>query len=201
MRQSLMGVPWFLVRLRLRLGPAILLGAWLHIPGSWLAAGLAVAFLSDVFDGIIARRLGVATPELRLADSQTDVILYVFVLASLVMVRPDVLWAVRVPLAVLVVLQLLSWRMDRIKFGRPTALHSYTAKAWGITLFLASGAMFCLPQPEPYLWVALAMGYVSNLEDLAIKAVLPSWHHDVGSVWHAWQIRRKELSSALPPGE
>jgi CDP-diacylglycerol--glycerol-3-phosphate 3-phosphatidyltransferase len=188
----LAAVPRWLVQLRLGLGPALLVGALLHVPRVWLAAGLTVAFLSDVFDGIIARRIGVSTPELRIADSRADVILYLCVLIGVWFLQPEPLWALRGPFLILVLLQLASWRMDRIKFGRATALHSYTAKAWGITLFLAVFAILAGLDARPYLQWALWVGYVSNLEDIAIKAVLPSWHCDVGSVWHAWKIRQKE---------
>lgn len=189
----LAAVPLALVRLRLALSPLLLVGAALHVPGTWLAAGLTVAFLSDVFDGIIARRLGVSTPALRKADSGADVLFYLCVLGSTWILKADLLWTVRGPFLGLVFIQLGSWTLDRIKFGQGTALHSYTAKAWGITLFLAAFAIFANLDAKPYLWLALGMGYVSNLEDIAIKLILPSWHCDVGSVWHAWQIRKKEL--------
>jgi phosphatidylglycerophosphate synthase len=41
------------------------------------AVCLATAFLSDVFDGIAARRLGVATTALRRLDSAADTVFYV----------------------------------------------------------------------------------------------------------------------------
>lgn len=190
--RSLAAVPGGLVLLRLALGPALLAGAALHVPGGWLAAGLTLAFLSDVFDGILARRLGASTPQLRVADSRADVVLYLCVLGGAWLLKAELLWELRGPLLALAALQAGSWTMDRIKFRRATALHSYTAKAWGITLFLAALALFADWNAQPYLWWALAVGYLSNLEDIAIKRVLPSWHCDVGSVWHAWQIRQKE---------
>ena len=191
----LAAVPGWLVRLRLVLGPVLLGSALLHAPGIWLATGLIVAFLSDVFDGIIARRVGVSTPELRVADSRADVLFYLCVLAGVCALKGDLLWTLRWPFLGLVLIQLASWRMDRIKFGRGSALHSYTAKAWGITLFLAAFALFADLNARPYLVLALWMGYLSNVEDIAIKLVLPSWHCDVGSVWHAWQIRKHEQAS------
>jgi hypothetical protein len=38
--------------------------------------------------------------------------------------------------------------------------------------------------------IALTAGIVAELETLAITMTLPSWRHDVPSVWHAWRIRR-----------
>ena len=65
-----------LTTLRLLLGPiALALRAdecstrWIYLPI------LIPATLSDIYDGILARRFGVATPALRRYDSITDVIL------------------------------------------------------------------------------------------------------------------------------
>jgi phosphatidylglycerophosphate synthase len=59
-------IPLALTGLRVALAPMLLLLAW-NYPRPWaLALCLTLAFLSDVFDGIIARRLHVATATLRL---------------------------------------------------------------------------------------------------------------------------------------
>ena len=67
--------PLALTASRLVLGPVLLLVAWRHPePGAWLAAGVVVGFLTDLFDGIVARRLNVSSPNLRRFDSQTDLV-------------------------------------------------------------------------------------------------------------------------------
>src|SRR5215469_1986808 len=75
-------IPWMLVALRLGLCPLLLAGAsagWNRILLFFL---LSLGVLSDIFDGIIARRLGVATSRLRRADSLADVIFWLAVLAA-----------------------------------------------------------------------------------------------------------------------
>jgi phosphatidylglycerophosphate synthase len=191
-------IPWALVWFRVAAGPVLVAGAWLEWPAVLLAALMALAFASDVFDGIIARRLSVSTPSLRVADSNADVLFYLCVLACVWHLRSASLWSVRWAFLALVVIQTASWVLDRVRFGRSTALHSYTAKAWGITLFAAAIALICAPRPEPFLWLALAMGYVSNAEDIPIKLILPSWHCDVGSFRHALRIRARECSPSRP---
>ena len=61
-----------LITLRFLLGPMLILDALDGRTGIWFGVGLVVALLSDVFDGVVARRLGVATPRLREADSWVD---------------------------------------------------------------------------------------------------------------------------------
>ena len=50
--------PSLLVAVRVLLGPMLLLMTVNGVAGVWLIVGLTTAFLTDVFDGIIARRIG-----------------------------------------------------------------------------------------------------------------------------------------------
>jgi phosphatidylglycerophosphate synthase len=58
-----------MVGLRAALGPAIAATARLAHPEAWLGAMIAAGFLSDVYDGILARRWKTDTDALRMADS------------------------------------------------------------------------------------------------------------------------------------
>ena len=60
----LRSVPLALTALRALLAPVVVALALLLPSRPAFAACLVVAFLSDLFDGIAARRLGVATPEI-----------------------------------------------------------------------------------------------------------------------------------------
>jgi phosphatidylglycerophosphate synthase len=74
-------LPFALTTLRLLLGPVALACALTNVP-RWVYLPILVAgTLSDIYDGILARRFGVATPALRRYDSVTDVIYYLFILA------------------------------------------------------------------------------------------------------------------------
>ena len=54
-------VPLLLVLLRAALAPVMVVLALFHPSGLAFGACLVIAFLSDVYDGVIARRLGIAT--------------------------------------------------------------------------------------------------------------------------------------------
>jgi hypothetical protein len=73
-------LPFALTTLRLLLSPTALACALTDVPRWIYLPILATATLSDIYDGILARRFGVATPALRRYDSITDVIYYLFIL-------------------------------------------------------------------------------------------------------------------------
>src|SRR5450432_1617531 len=75
-------LPFALTTLRLLLGPIALACALTNVPRWVYLPILITATLSDIYDGILARRFGVATPALRRYDSVTDVIYYLFILAA-----------------------------------------------------------------------------------------------------------------------
>ncbi len=90
----------------------------------------------------------------------------------------------------MVSLQLFSYAFDLVKYRRIASFHAYTAKAWGITLFLAAAALLGFHTGGVFLWLAILLGIVSNLDGLAIKVILPEWQPDVPSVFHALRLRQ-----------
>jgi phosphatidylglycerophosphate synthase len=190
-------IPVLLVATRFLLGPILLFLATRGATGGWFLLGIVAAFLSDVFDGIIARRLKIATERLRVADSWTDALFYACMAASACWTRPEVILRFRMPLLGLLCLQLFSWALDLVRYRRIATFHAYTAKAWGLSLFAATLALFLPVDPAPFLWLMIACGVVSNLEGIAIKLLLPAWRHDVPSVRHALRLRRDDRTAIL----
>src|ERR1039457_6337070 len=93
-------LPFALTTLRLLLGPIALACALVGVTRFIYLPILITATLSDIFDGVLARRFGVATPALRRYDSITDVIYYLFILACVWRlchpVIAQTLWAIAV---------------------------------------------------------------------------------------------------------
>lgn len=174
--------------MRLALAPAfVALGA--ARTGGWLAAALLVAgFVSDVFDGVVARRFDASTAQLRRLDSSVDTVFYLAVAWTAWRVAPDVLRANAIGIALVIGTMLLNYAVEWARFRREASYHALTARLFGVALFaalvtlLATGNGALLP-------VAIVAGLVSHLENLAITLVLPRWEHDVKSVWHAWRLR------------
>jgi CDP-diacylglycerol--glycerol-3-phosphate 3-phosphatidyltransferase len=183
--------PLSLTFARLALGPAMLAFAWLAPdPGPWLAVGVVVGFLTDLFDGILARYIGVATPRLRRLDSQTDLVFWLCVVGCVFVVRWEVAAANWGYVAGMIALEAATYAISIAKFGRETCTHAYSAKAWCV---LAVGAFVAIlgfgeaVYAFPILFVTYCLSW---LEVVAIILILPAWRSDVPSCYHAWLVRR-----------
>ncbi len=182
---------------RALLGPAILLAALAHWPGKLLGFVVLLALLSDIFDGILARRWSTDTPNLRLSDSLADTVFYLGTAAALWVREPQLLRHNASLLATLAALELTRYLLDLTKFGKSAGYHSWLSKLWGLVLAFSLVAVFSFRTLRPLIPVSIALGIASNLEGLAISLVLPRWQTDVKHLGAAWRLRRHIQGSNL----
>jgi len=182
-------LPGALVAFRALVSPLLIWDAWDGTVSNWFLAGFIAAFFSDVFDGIIARRLGVSTSRLRSADTWADIALYVAVLSSAWLVHRERLLALGWPFALLLASTLVSWGVDLLKYKRLSSYHPWSAKAWGVTLAIASLALFGWNDTGWAMRLMIGVGVLSNLECIAMTFLLARWTHDVPSIVHALRLR------------
>jgi phosphatidylglycerophosphate synthase len=177
-----------LTLLRLVLAPALVVLAHTGAPGLLLAAALVAGFVSDVLDGVVARRAGVVTPFLRRLDSSVDTVFYLGVAYAAWHRHPDALRALAVPILIVLGGEALNYAAAYAKFRREASYHARSARLWGLLLFLALLALFAAGSAV-LLPLALAAGMLAQAESLAITLVLRGWRHDVPSVWNAVRLR------------
>jgi len=178
-------VPLALTALRALLAPVMLVLAIAWPNRAAFGACLVAAFLSDLFDGIIARRLGVATPGLRRLDSIADSLFYVAAAFAAWHLYPQAILEYRFSLGVLVALELARYAFDYYKFRREASYHMWSSKLWGIALFIGFFTLLAMGISGWPIALAIYMGIVADLEGLAISLVLREWRTDVPSVVHA----------------
>jgi CDP-diacylglycerol--glycerol-3-phosphate 3-phosphatidyltransferase len=183
-------LPLALTTLRLLLAPVMLAIAYAGGWGPAFVVCLAVAFFSDLFDGILARRLGVAGPGLRIYDSTTDTVFYAAVIWSAWVAYPDVARAHVWVIVLFVGLELVYYTICLVKFRRQPSFHAWTSKCWGVALWVAFTALLGFGVTGVLFYTMIGLGILAELETLAIALVLPAWEHDVPTVLHAWRIRR-----------
>jgi phosphatidylglycerophosphate synthase len=194
-------LPELLILFRALCAPAIFVLACFAFPG-WLLAGiLAAAFLSDIFDGVIARRLGIATPALRHADTLVDTVFYVSAAAATAIAVPAAFAGAGLLLAALVAVHVSRATFELTKYGRLASYHMWSAKALGNLLAAAMGWTLASGQPHALLAWALGLGIGNELEGCAASAILPAWQADVPSVVHALSVAAATSSaSSRDPG-
>jgi len=182
-------LPAALVAFRALVSPLLVWDAWDGMVTGWFLAVFVAAFLSDVLDGMIARRLGVSTSRLRYADTWADITLYLAVLVSAWLTHKATLMALGWPFALLLASTAASWGVDLLKYWRLSSYHPWSAKAWGVTLAIAIVALFGWNYTGWAMWLMIGVGVLSNLECIAMSLVLPRWTHDVPSIVHALERR------------
>lgn len=182
-------IPLALTALRALLAPVILLLALLHASGPAFGACLIAAFLSDIFDGIIARRLNVATPTLRRMDSIADSLFYAAATFAAWYLHPAAIGEYIVPLLALGALELARYIFDFAKFRREASYHMWSSKLWGIALFVGFFTLLALGQSGLPVSIALYAGIIADVEGLAISIVLREWKSDVPTIVHALRLR------------
>ena len=153
---------------------------------------LLVALLSDVFDGVIARRLGIATPTLRRLDSIADSMFYLCAMFAAWHLHKSQVSEYLIPLAVLLTLELTRCAFDYAKFRREASYHMWSSKAWGLALFFCFLSLLSFGKGGWPIALAIYLGIAADLEGLAISVVLKKWRTDVPSIFHAIQLRRNE---------
>jgi CDP-diacylglycerol--glycerol-3-phosphate 3-phosphatidyltransferase len=182
-------VPLSLTALRALLAPVMVALALFH-PAPWaFGVCLVAGFLSDVFDGVIARRLGIATPGLRRLDSIADTFFYVAATCAAWQLYPQVIKAHAGALLLLAALEVTRYIFDLVKFKREASYHMWSSKAWGIALFAAFFALLACGYTGAWVAAPIYLGIVADIEGLAISFVLKEWKSDVPSIVHAAKLR------------
>ena len=186
-------LPVPLTAVRALLGPALLLAAFLNRGKLHFGAGLAVAFLSDIFDGIIARRLQVATTTLRRMDSIADSAFFLSAMVAAWLLYPDVIREHSTALWVLLVLELARYAFGYANLKREASCHLWSPTAGGILLFVGFFSLSALGQDGVPVALPIYVGIIADLEGLAISVVLPEWRADVPSLVHALRYRETKI--------
>ncbi len=188
-------IPIALIYLRVAIGIALLGLGFLHLNSyGIIAVGLiAIGLLSDIFDGIIARRLGISSEKLRRLDSTADQVFWCLVAGSLYVQCPAFFYANCVKLIILLSFEAATYIVSFIKFKKEVATHAIASKLWVLTIFstLIQVAVTC--SSGTLFQVCFYVGIITRLEIICILLILKTWTNDVPSMYHAIQIRKGKV--------
>jgi len=185
-------IPIALIFSRLLIGFGIILLSVFHANHySFLATTLlSVGLLTDVFDGIIARKLNISSEKLRRLDSGIDQIFFISVAVATYIQCPDFFKANLVKLIILGVFEASTYALSYIKFKKEIATHSIGAKIWTLTIFATLVEIMVHCESVVLFEICLWLGLATRLEILAIVFTLKKWTNDVPTIYHAVRLRQ-----------
>ncbi len=176
-------LPFTLTTLRLLLGPVALIGAFTNAPRWIYLPVLLAATASDILDGVLARKWGVATPALRRYDSITDIIYYLFILGVLWRLRQPVIAGNLWPIAVILASEAGNILVCLVRFGKFPAAHTLLAKAYCLCLL---GGLIALLVFNAGGWILIALAavaLVTNTESIAMHLIAHAAPLDVPGIF------------------
>ena len=185
-----LSAPEVLIGFRAACAPVIFVLACFGFPGPLLAAVLLAGFLSDIFDGVVARRMGCATAGLRQADTLVDTVFYVAAGIALWVAVPGVFAGASLPLTLLIVTHVSRTTFELTKYGRIASYHMWSSKALGVLMVTAMTVVFLTGHPSAFVTVTLWFTIANEIEGFAASLILPAWTADVKSIVHAAGLTR-----------
>src|SRR6185312_7156238 len=151
---------------------------------------MVIGLLTDIFDGIIARRFNVSTLLLRRLDSTIDQLFWICVIVATYVLHPDFFKTNALKLYMIGTAELLAYIVCFIKFRKEVATHAIASKVWALSI-LAALVQVVLTGDSGWLFdTCFYLGVATRLEIIGILLVLKDWSNDVPSIYHAILLRK-----------
>ena len=192
MRKYFTHIPIALIYSRLVLSVMILLLSYLQ-PENFrpiINTLLIIGLISDVFDGIIARRLNVSTVKLRRMDSFVDQIFWLSAVAGAYVICGEFFKSHAMLLVTIIGAEALTYLISYLKFKKEVATHAILSKVWTV-IILATLIQIISTCDSTWLFMTcFYVGIVTRMEIIAILLIIRQWENDVPSLYHAILIRQ-----------
>lgn len=158
-----------------RIAASLCLLVCIPFSAAWYAL-YAWCVISDVLDGLLARRMGVATSNGARFDSAADTVLAFSIAASCAFVLPWQVWMV-VWVAIILAVRTAALTVCRIRFGIFSFLHTWANKATGIMLFAMIAAL-PLAGMQSAAIICCLCATLSSAEELVLMVRMPVFDAD-----------------------
>ena len=187
-----MNIPKALILFRLILAPVILALAYFIGDDSkiTIVVLMYLGLISDILDGIVARKQGVSSASLRRMDSQTDMVFWLSIGFATWILYPQLIANHYVSIYVILAMEVACYVISLVKFKKETCTHAFLSKLWGITLLIAFTSLIGFNHAGIPFTLAIVMGLISHIDRILITIILPKWTHDIPSAYHAYLIRK-----------
>lgn len=185
-------LPALLVSFRAALGLGLLaFGFAIH--NKVIFAGVIVAaMLSDIYDGVLARRWKIDTENLRRWDTRADTLFYLCVFIVAVLRDPEAFQDRWLLIAALITAEVVQHVFAAVKYGRHASYHSILSKIWGLMMAGTMIALLGFGVNNWFMDLTIIWGICCNIQGLLMTLLLPTWHRDVPTLFHAWRLHACE---------
>ena len=190
-------IPALLIVSRFICGIVILGACLFHMQYAPIICVILLAFgvLSDIFDGVIARKYNIATDELRIWDSRVDVAFWLMTTIGLFILYPSLLKTAWIMVAVLGAMELVTRIISQIRFKREASTHHILSKIFTLFLWAMISAIFINGKIGILFWITLLIGVISQAEAMAIMLIIPEWKCDIKNIFVAAKLRQQRKTS------
>lgn len=185
-------IPFLLIYSRILIGIAVGLLAIFkidHYP-IWIVVLMSFGLLTDVFDGIIARKLKVSSEKLRIWDSNVDQFFWLVCIGSIFYLNIDFVKSQFFWIATVIMLELLAYLISYIKFKKSIATHSILAKFWTLSLLWFLIDLTLHSTSHLAFIFCIVLGIISRTEIILIILKLKKWTSDVPSIFVVSKINK-----------
>ena len=187
-----MNIPITLILFRLLLAPIILILAYFVGENAKMVILILMylGLISDIFDGIIARKQNISSEKLRRMDSQADMVFWLSLGFATWILYPKLISDNSFAIWTILAMEMSCYIISFIKFKKETSTHAFLSKIWGITLLIAFTSLIGFNHAGIPFYIAIIVGLISHIDVILIVLILPKWTHDIPSAYHAYLIRK-----------
>lgn len=186
---SKLTLPNLLSGFRFVAAPILLWLAW-HDHGMAFMELLAVAFCSDLLDGMAARLTGQTTQFGAALDSWADVVTYLTIAVSCWWLWPEVVIRELLYVGLIVASCLLPAVVGLLKFRRFTSYHTWAVKVAAVSMSLTLYVLFLGGPPWPFR-IAAVICMLAAVEEILITLLLTEPESNLRSVWDVLKRTRR----------
>jgi len=185
-------IPLALMYVRLAFGFIIVYISWFPINSfrMIIVTLIILGVLTDIFDGIIARKLNVSSQYLRRMDSSIDQVFWICTLIGAFIICTDFFKINYMKLLILLAVEGLTYVVSFIKFKKEVATHAILSKIWTLTIMVTLIQIILSCNSVIFFNICFYFGILTRIEIIAILFILKEWTNDVPSLYHAILLRQ-----------
>jgi len=187
-------IPLLLIYLRLVFA-FVIVGLSLLKPvgcNAYIITLIVLGLISDIFDGIIARKLNVSTEKLRRMDSGIDQIFWLCIVAASFIMYPSFYKDNWLQIVILIATEGICYMVSFIKFRKEVATHAIASKIWTLVLFATLIQLIATGNSVILFQACFYLGMITRLEIILMLLLIRQWTNDIPTVYHAYLIRNNK---------